>query len=147
MFLNPRELIETSEPELILSSLHGQPHSMPLPLPRPRWTGHRPPSPPQRKRTCLPSTPGHFEGMQLPWKRCWCWECRRRRGWQRMRWLEGITDSLNGHELEQTLGDGEGQGSLACCSPRGCKAPKHDWATEQLPWGQPRSFSQWDWSC
>ena len=24
---------------------------------------------------------------------------------------------LNGHEFEQTLGDGEGQGSLACCSP------------------------------
>ena len=23
------------------------------------------------------------------------------------------------HELGQTLGDGEGQGSLACCSPRG----------------------------
>ena len=22
---------------------------------------------------------------------------------------------INGHELEQTLGDGEGQGSLACC--------------------------------
>ena len=27
----------------------------------------------------------------------------------------------NGHEFEQTLGDGEGQGSLACCSPWGCK--------------------------
>ena len=24
---------------------------------------------------------------------------------------------LNGHESEQTLGDGEGQGELACCSP------------------------------
>ena len=24
---------------------------------------------------------------------------------------------LNGHELEQTLGDGEGQGSLVCGSP------------------------------
>ena len=24
-------------------------------------------------------------------------------------------------EFEQTLGDGEGQGSLACCSPWGCK--------------------------
>ena len=23
---------------------------------------------------------------------------------------------LNGHEFEQTLGDGEGQGSLPCCS-------------------------------
>ena len=28
---------------------------------------------------------------------------------------------LSGHEFEQTLGVGEGQGSLACCSPRGCK--------------------------
>ena len=24
---------------------------------------------------------------------------------------------LNGHEFEQALGDGEGQGSLTCCSP------------------------------
>ena len=24
---------------------------------------------------------------------------------------------LNGHEFEQALGDGEGQGSLVCCSP------------------------------
>ena len=43
-------------------------------------------------------------------------EGRRRRGQQRMRWLDGIMDS-NGHEFEQTLGDTEGQGSLACCSP------------------------------
>ena len=28
----------------------------------------------------------------------------RRRGWQRMRWLDGITDSLNGHEFEQAPG-------------------------------------------
>ena len=28
---------------------------------------------------------------------------------------------LNGHESEQTPGDGEGQGSLECCSPWGCK--------------------------
>ena len=28
---------------------------------------------------------------------------------------------LNGHEFEQTPGDSEGQGSLACCSPWGCK--------------------------
>ena len=36
-------------------------------------------------------------------------EDRRRRGRQRMRWLDGITDSV------QTLGDGEGQGGLVCC--------------------------------
>ena len=28
---------------------------------------------------------------------------------------------LNGHGFEQTLGNGEGQGSLVCCSPWGCK--------------------------
>ena len=28
---------------------------------------------------------------------------------------------LNGHQFEQTLGDSEGQGGLACCSPWGCK--------------------------
>ena len=33
---------------------------------------------------------------------------------------------LSGHESEQTLGDGEGQGSLACCSPQ-----SHDWENEQ----------------
>ena len=36
---------------------------------------------------------------------------------------------LNGHELQQALGDGEEQGSLACCSPWGRKEPN---MTEQL---------------
>ena len=36
----------------------------------------------------------------------------------------------NEHELEQTPGDGEGQGGLACCSP-GCHRVEHDWVTEQ----------------
>ena len=35
--------------------------------------------------------------------------------------MVGWHHRLNGHEFEQTLGDGEGQGSLACCSPRGHK--------------------------
>ena len=33
--------------------------------------------------------------------------------------MVGWHHRLNGHELEQTPGDGEGQGSLACCSQRG----------------------------
>ena len=37
---------------------------------------------------------------------------------------------LNGHELEQTLGDGEGQGSLACCGPWGSQRVEHDLGTE-----------------
>ena len=35
--------------------------------------------------------------------------------------MVGWHHPLNGHELELTQGDGEGQGSLACCSPWGHK--------------------------
>ena len=33
--------------------------------------------------------------------------------------MAGWHHQLNGHEFEQTPGDSEGQGSLACCSPWG----------------------------
>ena len=54
-------------------------------------------------------------------------------GWRE----EGMTENemvgwhhwLNGHEFEQAPGDSEGQGSLACCSPWGCKDSD---TTEQL---------------
>ena len=38
---------------------------------------------------------------------------------------------LNGHEFEQTPGDGKRQGSLECCNPRGCKNLTwlSDWTT------------------
>ena len=35
--------------------------------------------------------------------------------------MVGWYRQLNGHEFEQVLGVGNGQGSLACCSPWGCK--------------------------
>ena len=35
--------------------------------------------------------------------------------------MVGRHHQLDGLEFEQTLGDGEGQGSLACYSPWGCK--------------------------
>ena len=35
--------------------------------------------------------------------------------------MVGWLHRLNGHEFEQALGDGEGQGDLACCSPQGGK--------------------------
>ena len=43
--------------------------------------------------------------------------------------MVGWHHQLNGYEFEQTLGDGEGQGSLACCSPWGRK--ELDIVTEQ----------------
>ena len=53
----------------------------------------------------------------------------RRRGWQRMRWLDGITDSMMSFiimmatwlEFGKALAVGDGQGSLECCSPWGHK--------------------------
>ena len=41
---------------------------------------------------------------------------RRRRGGQRMRWLDGITDLM-----DMNLGVGDGQGGLACCDSWGRK--------------------------
>ena len=42
---------------------------------------------------------------------------------------------LNGHEFEQALGVGNGQGSLACCSPWGSKESD---TTERLNWAELR---------
>ena len=47
-------------------------------------------------------------------------EGRRRRGVTEDE-MVGRHHQFNGHEFEQTLGDSEGQGSLACCSPWGRK--------------------------
>ena len=57
-------------------------------------------------------------------------EGRRRRGWQRMRWLDSITDSMN-MGLGWTLGVGEGQGGLAYWGSWGHKESD---ITEQLNW-------------
>ena len=43
--------------------------------------------------------------------------------------MVGWHHQLNAHEFEQTLEDIEGQGSLACCNPRGHKESD---TTEQL---------------
>ena len=44
--------------------------------------------------------------------------------------MVGLHHQLSGHEFEQTLGESEGQGSLACCSPWGHRV-WHDWVTKQ----------------
>ena len=53
---------------------------------------------------------GKIEGQRRRWGRVWNtgWD-----GW--------VASRLKGHEFEQTPGDGEGQGSLKCCSPWGRK--------------------------
>ena len=54
--------------------------------------------------------PGEFHGLYRPWG------CKESDTTERL----SLSLSLsNGHELEQTLGDSEGQRSLVCCSPWG----------------------------
>ena len=91
--------------------------------------------------------PGGGHGNQLQYS---CLESPMDRGaWQAI--ANGITkswtqlsnftfirchDQLNGHKFEQAPGDGERQGSLACCSPYGHRV-EDDWETE--PPGKPKS--------
>ena len=49
----------------------------------------------------------------------------------------GWYHQFNGHEFEQTPGNGEGQGSLVCLSSLGSQTVRHDLATEQ------QQYSQW----
>ena len=54
----------------------------------------------------------------------------RRRERQRMRWLDGITDSID--MFEQALGIGDGQGTLACCNPWVAKS--RTWLNNWTDW-------------
>ena len=45
--------------------------------------------------------------------------------------MAGWHHRCNEHELGQTLGDGEGKGGLAYCSPWGHKELELDWVTAQ----------------
>ena len=56
------------------------------------------------------------------WKSPWCWEgLRQEEEMAKENEMVGWHHWLNGNECEQTLGDGEGHGSLGCCSPWCCK--------------------------
>ena len=70
-------------------------------------------------------------------KRPWCWERLKAGGeWHDRGWHH----RLDGHEFEQALGVGDRQGSLACCSPRGCKELD---MTEWLNWTEQTHTSFW----
>ena len=64
---------------------------------------------------------------------------RRRRGWQRMRWLDGITDSMDMSlsELQEMVMNSGRPGVLWFM---GSKGVRHDWATE-LNWRWYQAFS------
>ena len=51
------------------------------------------------------------------WKRPWLWARLKAGEGDEEDEMVGWQQQLNGHEFEQAPGDGEGQGSLACCSP------------------------------
>ena len=63
-------------------------------------------------------------------------EGKRTRWWQRIRWLDDITDAvdMNLSRNLQIPGDGEGQGSLMCCSP---------WCHEELDRGWQLNNNEW----
>ena len=52
--------------------------------------------------------------------------------------MAGWYYQLNGREFEWTPGDGDGQGSLACCDSWGCKESD---TTERLNWTEGLTFS------
>ena len=57
----------------------------------------------------------------------------RRRGQQRMRWLDGITNSMD-MSLGELQGVGDGQGGLVCCSSWGHKESDTTVRLPELNW-------------
>ena len=53
--------------------------------------------------------------------------------------MVGWHHQLYGHEFEQALGVGDGQGGLACCSPWGCQQSD---MTERLNLTKPKMMLQ-----
>ena len=68
-------------------------------------------------------------------ERPWCWERLRQEKGTIEDEMVGWHHWLYGHEFEQAVGVGDGQGSLACCSPWGQKESD---TTERLNWTELR---------
>ena len=71
---------------------------------------------------------GHLMQRANSLKRPWCWErLKARREGATKHKTVGWHYWVNLHEFEQTQGDGEGQGSLACCSSWGHRESDMTW--------------------
>ena len=75
---------------------------------------------------------GHLMRRTDSWESPWCWERFKAGGEGDNRGWDGWMASwLSGHEFEKAPGDGDGQWSLACCSPW---SHKESDMTEELNW-------------
>ena len=81
---------------------------------------------------------GHLMWRTDSFEKIWCWERLQKKGMTEGE-MVGWHHWLWGLKCEWVLGVGDGQGSLACCSPWGCKsrARLSDWT--ELNW----SVHQW----
>ena len=70
------------------------------------------------------------------WERLWCWERLKAGEGDDGGWDGWMHHRLDGCEYERALGDGDGQGSLACCSPWGLKESD---TTKRLNWTELKS--------
>ena len=94
---------------------------------------------------------------RIPWTKEPGWGCKELdKSWTELdktEWqmteneMVGWHHQISGHEFKQTLGDGDGQGSLTCCSPWGYKESDRlsNWTTTAAIPGSCMSSEPWIW--